>query len=31
MELLQSPLFWIGLLMKENVKVCRDCGVRLDL
>jgi hypothetical protein len=24
------PLFWIGLLMKEDVKVCADCGRRLS-
>jgi hypothetical protein len=23
------PLFWIGLLMKENVKYCADCGIKL--
>lgn len=23
------PLFWIGLLMRENVKYCADCGVKL--
>lgn len=24
------PLFWVGLLLKEENRVCRDCGVRLD-
>lgn len=24
------PLFWVGLLIKEQNRVCRDCGVRLD-
>lgn len=24
------PLFWIGLLMKEEYRVCRECGLRLD-
>jgi transposase-like protein len=23
------PLFWIGLLMKENVHYCGDCGMKL--
>ncbi len=23
------PLFWIGLLMKEEVPVCRSCGIKL--
>lgn len=23
------PLFFIGLLMKEEYRVCRDCGVKL--
>ncbi len=23
------PLFWIGLLMRENVKYCADCGAKL--
>ena len=23
------PLFWIGLLMKEDVKKCSECGARL--
>jgi hypothetical protein len=23
------PLFFIGLLMQEEYRVCRDCGVRL--
>jgi hypothetical protein len=24
------PLFWIGLLIKENVRVCSVCGFRID-
>jgi hypothetical protein len=24
------PLFWIGLLIKEENRVCRVCRVRLD-
>lgn len=24
------PLFWIGLLMKEEYRVCRDCGSTLS-
>ena len=23
------PLFWIGLLMKEDYRVCYDCGAKL--
>ena len=23
------PLCWIGLLMKEDYTVCRDCGIKL--
>jgi hypothetical protein len=23
------PLFWIGLLMKENIHYCSDCGMKL--
>lgn len=23
------PLFWIGLLIREDVQLCRDCGMRL--
>jgi hypothetical protein len=23
------PLFWIGLLMKEEVHFCSDCGMKL--
>ncbi len=23
------PLFWVGLLMKEDVHVCRSCGIKL--
>jgi hypothetical protein len=29
MLLLCWPLFWIGLLMKEDVKKCSDCGAKL--
>ncbi len=24
------PLFWIGLLIKDNVRVCSVCGLRID-
>ena len=23
------PLFWIGLLMKEEYRICADCGIKL--
>lgn len=23
------PMFWIGLLLREDVKVCSDCGTKL--
>jgi hypothetical protein len=28
--LLFWPLFWIGLLIKENYRVCADCGRTLS-
>ncbi len=24
------PLFWIGLLIKEEYRSCYECGVRID-
>lgn len=23
------PLFWIGLLLKEDYRICSDCGIKL--
>jgi DNA-directed RNA polymerase subunit RPC12/RpoP len=23
------PLFWIGLLMKEDIRICSDCGIKI--
>jgi hypothetical protein len=23
------PLFWVGLLIKEDYRVCRSCGIKL--
>lgn len=29
MILVCFPLFWIGLLMKENYRECSECGTRI--